>query len=76
MKTYSVADFKANFSEILDMVQAGEEIGIAYGKKKEIVALLVPKPKEKTRVLGAMKGKMKAEFAADWKMTAEELLGE
>ena len=76
MKTYSVADFKAHFSEILGMVQEGEEIGISYGKKKEVVAILVPKKKQKKRVLGALEGKVKIEFGPDWKMTAEELLGE
>jgi antitoxin (DNA-binding transcriptional repressor) of toxin-antitoxin stability system len=75
MKTYSMSYLKAHFSEILKTMQNGEAIGIAYDKKKEIVALVIPVPKPKKRVLGTQKGKMKAEFAADWKMTAEELLG-
>jgi len=35
MKTMSVGEFKANFSEALKSVLAGEEIGILFGKKKK-----------------------------------------
>jgi antitoxin (DNA-binding transcriptional repressor) of toxin-antitoxin stability system len=47
MRTMSVGEFKTNFSAVLKAVLAGEEIGILYGKKKEIVAKLVPKTAEK-----------------------------
>ncbi len=43
METMSVGEFKSNFSGVLKRVLAGEEIGISFGKKKEIVARLVPK---------------------------------
>jgi antitoxin (DNA-binding transcriptional repressor) of toxin-antitoxin stability system len=77
MKTYSVADFKANFSDILSMVQDGEEVAIAYGKRKEVVAVLSPKQKVKpVRKLGTLEHKGKVIIHDDWKMTAEELLGE
>jgi antitoxin (DNA-binding transcriptional repressor) of toxin-antitoxin stability system len=49
MKVMSVGKFKTNFSQVLKRVQAGEEIGIAYGKSKEIVARLVPKVAAKRR---------------------------
>ena len=42
MKTKSVGDFKTKFSEVLKLVTAGEEIEIMCGKKKEIVANIVP----------------------------------
>lgn len=72
----SVGDFKANFSTVLKSVLAGEEIGILYGKKKEIVAKLVPKTAEKKarRKIGILDGKGKIKFAADYKMTEEEFL--
>jgi len=56
-------------------VLAGEEIGILYGKKKEIVARLVPKAdaKKSRRKIGVLKGKIK--FAPNFKMTEEEFLG-
>jgi len=75
MKTMSVGEFKTHFSEVLKSVIAGEEIGIMYGKKKEIVAKLVPKAAEKKsrRKIGVLEGKVK--FAGDFKITEEEFLG-
>jgi antitoxin (DNA-binding transcriptional repressor) of toxin-antitoxin stability system len=77
MKTMSVGEFKANFSEVLKRVLAGEEIGILYGKKKEIVAKLVPKNsgKKSSRKIGVLEGKGKIKFSPDFKMTEEEFLG-
>ena len=77
MKTMSVGTFKAHFSDVLKLVMAGEEIGILYGKKKEIVAKLVPKAKDKKhrRKLGILEGKGKVVFGSDFKMTEEEFLG-
>ena len=76
MKTMSVGTFKANFSEVLKLVLAGEEIGILYGKKKEIVAKIVPKTTEKKlrRKLGPLEGKGTIVFARDFKITEEEFL--
>ncbi len=77
MKTMSVGEFKANFSEVLKRVLAGEEIGILYGKKKEIVARLVPKStgKKPRRKLGILEAKGKIKFATDFKISEEEFLG-
>ena len=73
----SVGTFKTNFSEVIKLVLAGEEIGILYGKRKELVAKLVPKPIEKKprRKLGILEGKGKIVFGTDIKMTEEEFLG-
>jgi antitoxin (DNA-binding transcriptional repressor) of toxin-antitoxin stability system len=75
MKTMSVGEFKANFSEALKLVLAGQEIGILYGKKKEVVARLVPQNigKKSKRKLGILEGKVK--FGKDFKMTEEEFVG-
>lgn len=77
MKTMAVGELKAQFSEILRKVQLGESFGILYGKKKHLVAMLVPfieeKPK-KPRKLGLLEGKANITFARDFKMTEEELL--
>lgn len=77
MKTMSVGEFKANFSEVLKLVLAGEEIGILYGKRKEIVAKLVPKSggKQPRRKLGLLESKGTIKFGTDFKMTEEEFLG-
>ena len=73
----SVGEFKTNFSQVLKRVQAGEEIGIAYGKSKEIVARLVPKAsvKKRKRKIGILNGKVKVKFSPDFKMTEQEFLG-
>ena len=77
MKLMSVGEFKANFSEVLKRVLAGEEIGILYGKRKEIVAKLVPKDagKKNKRKIGILENKGKIKFGKDFKMTEEEFLG-
>jgi antitoxin (DNA-binding transcriptional repressor) of toxin-antitoxin stability system len=77
MKIMSVGEFKTNFSKALKSVLAGEEIGISYGKKKEIVARLVPKSpaKKSKRKIGILEGMGKVKFGAGFKMTPEEFLG-
>ncbi|HVY75368.1 MAG TPA: hypothetical protein VG890_11090 [Puia sp.] len=76
MEILSVGEFKSNFSEVLKKVLAGEEIGISYGKKKEIVARLVPKNTKKgKRKIGILEGKAKVTFSRDFKITEEEFLG-
>ncbi|WP_373514208.1 type II toxin-antitoxin system Phd/YefM family antitoxin [Persicitalea sp.] len=77
MRTLTVGELKAQFSQVIKDVQAGEEIAVAFGKKKEVVAYLVPKPARKPapRKLGILQGKGKAIFADDFKMTEEEFLG-
>ena len=76
MKTMSVGEFIANFSQVLKMVLAGEEIGILYGRKKEIVAKMVPNiiEKKQRRKLGILEGKGKIVFGSDFKITEEEFL--
>ncbi len=77
MKTFPVAEAKTHLSSILKEVEEGEEIAISYGKKKEIVAVLIPYEaykKEKKRKLGVLKGKMEAIFADDFSLSDEELL--
>ena len=77
MKVLSVGEFKANFSEVLKKVLAGEEIGISYGKKKEIVARLVPKSDfaGTRRKIGILESKSKVVFEKDFKITEKEFLG-
>ena len=82
VKTYnmhilSVGEFKANFSEVLKKVMSGEEIGISYGRKKEIVARLVPKHsgKKSRRKIGVLEGKTKVVFTKDFAISEAEFLG-
>ena len=77
MKGLPVGELKANFSEVLEEVQNGESIQIVYGKKKKPVAMIVPIKKQKKaakRKLGLLEGKVRFEFADDFKITEEEFV--
>ena len=76
MKTMTVGEFKAQFSEVIDQVKAGEKIAVTYGKKKEIIGYFTPEaPQPKKRQLGILEGKAKVVFMPDFEMTTEEFLG-
>jgi antitoxin (DNA-binding transcriptional repressor) of toxin-antitoxin stability system len=79
MKSLPVGEFKAQFSEVLELVQQGESVGVLYGKSKKPVAKLVPmngtkSKKNGKRKLGLLDGKVKIVFAPDFKMTEEEFI--
>jgi antitoxin (DNA-binding transcriptional repressor) of toxin-antitoxin stability system len=77
MQTMTVGHFKSHFSEVLDLVQHGEDVVISYGKKKEKIAVLVPfdryegKPR---RTLGLLAGKASFSTSVDFKINDDELL--
>jgi antitoxin (DNA-binding transcriptional repressor) of toxin-antitoxin stability system len=77
MQTMTVGCFKAHFSEVLNLVQHGEDVVISYGKKKEKIAVLVPferyagKPE---RTLGLLAGKGSFSVHEDFKVSDDELL--
>lgn len=77
MKTMPVGDFKARFSEVLDLVKHGEEVVISYGRSKEPVAVLVPYASYRSRnavATGALAAGGSVRFADDFEMTDEELV--
>ena len=77
MKTLQTAEAKTHFSSIMKDIQAGNEVAIVYGRKKETVAVIIPYEKWKKnqkRELGTLKGKVSVEFADDFAMTDEELI--
>jgi antitoxin (DNA-binding transcriptional repressor) of toxin-antitoxin stability system len=76
MKTVSVADFKAQFSDLLNRVRGGERIAIQYGRRKETVAILIPAgrgERSPKRALGILQGKASFKLRTDFKMTEEDL---
>ncbi|MEO6758275.1 MAG: prevent-host-death protein [Saprospiraceae bacterium] len=77
MKTLTVGDLKTNFSEVLKAVQLGEEFAIAFGKRKEVIAYLIPKQlrKKEKRKIGILADTASVDFKEDFKMTTEEFLG-
>ena len=77
MKVLQLAEAKTHFSSVIKDVEAGDEVAIAYGKKKQTVAVIIPYEKWKKtrkRQLGTLEGKMSVSFSEDFKMTDEELL--
>lgn len=77
MKTMSVGEFKAHFSEVIEDVKAGIGIAVTYGRKKEVIGYFVPDMEEniKERKIGMLDGKAEIIFKDDFKITEEEFLG-
>lgn len=78
MKTMTVGELKAQFSEVLaQMAKGGEPIAISYGRKKLTVAAIVPiahlKPK-RDRVLGLMQGHARCIVHDDFSISDEQML--
>ena len=77
MKTMTVGEFKAHFSEALDAVRAGETIVVAYGRNRRKIAAMVPYAgirQAAKRPLGLLKGKVRVSFARNFKLEDDELL--
>ncbi len=77
MRTFTVAEFKSRFADVLKAVQAGEEVAVSYGKRHETIGVLIPyaKYRRKTaRKLGQLAGKATFRTRADFKISDDELL--
>ncbi len=79
MKTMTVGELKAQFSEVLgQMVKNGEPVAISFGKKKQKIAAIIPysqlKPQTE-RELGLMKGRARCVIHDDFALSDEEMLG-
>lgn len=78
MLIVSVSTLKNHFSSILKKVQLGEEVAIAFGRKKEILAYIVPKQfrdAQPPRPVGLLDGKVKMSIPGNFKMSEAELTG-
>jgi antitoxin (DNA-binding transcriptional repressor) of toxin-antitoxin stability system len=77
MKTMTVGELKAQFSDVLADLRKGRKIVISYGKKREKVAVLLPyslfRPKEE-RPLGLLKDRGRCVIHDDFKLTDEQIL--
>lgn len=78
MKTMTVGELKAQFSEVLGkMIKNGEPVAISYGKKKEKIAAIIPysqlKPQSE-RSLGLMKGRARCVIHDDFALSDEDVL--
>ena len=78
MKTMTVGELKAQFSEVLGrIIKNGEPVAISYGKKKEKIAAIIPysqlKPQSE-RALGLMRGRASCVIHDDFALSDEEML--
>ena len=77
MRVLQSAEAKAHFSSILRDIEAGNEVAIAYGRKKQTIAVIVPYEqwkKSKKRQLGTLKNRARVHFSDDFAMSDEELI--
>ena len=78
MRTLTIGEFKAQFSDVLTPVQAGESVVFCYGRKMERVAVLVPHAEfvasAGKRPLGLIKGRAGFSVTKDFRLTDDEFL--
>ena len=77
MRVLQSAEAKTHFSSILKDVEAGNEVVITYGRKKQTVAVIIPYnqwKKTKKRQLGTLKDRAKVHFSKDFSISDEELI--
>jgi prevent-host-death family protein len=76
MKTMTVAEFKARFSEVLESVKRGESVEVTYGRSKKAVAIVGPPRKRRLRRRsgGILTGKVSFEMAPGFEIDESELL--
>ncbi|MDR1854563.1 MAG: hypothetical protein LBR05_06645 [Azoarcus sp.] len=76
MEYMAVADFKANFSAVIDKVREGSEIEILYGRTKTPVARIVPVANSTASggLLGCLRGAARFTMSDDWELSDAELL--
>ena len=76
MKSLTVAEIKAHFSDVLVRVKNGETVKILYGKSKKPIAMIVPIEKTKhTRRIGILEGEATFVINGNSKISEEEFLG-
>jgi prevent-host-death family protein len=78
MKTMTVGEFKARFSEALDAVRDGETIVVSFGRNHRKVAAMVPYSELKAgkkRPLGLLKATARIRIAKESSLTDDEFLG-
>jgi len=77
MKTLAVGEFKTHFSEALDQVRQGKTVGVAFGRKGHLVAVLAPPSlvlENGGVTLGSLKKRASFTIKPNFKISEEELL--
>lgn len=77
MKTLAVGEFKTHFSEALEDVRQGKTVGVSFGRKGKLVAVLAP-PRlvlhQGGVILGSLRKKASFRTKPDYKISGEDLL--
>lgn len=75
MQAFTIGEFKAKLSDILDRVSRGESVILQKGRSKKSVAILSPfqPSNQKSRKLGPLSSRGKPVFK-NWEMSEEEFL--
>lgn len=78
MKTMTTADFKANFSSVVNELKRGNKVVITYGRRKVPLATVIPqslleKPNYSVK-LGDLKSHGWTYALKDFEMTEEDLI--
>ncbi len=78
MKTMTVGELKARFSEVLgQMIKNGEPVAISYGRKKEKIAAIIPYSRLKLqseRSLGLLRRRASCVIHDDFALSDEDVL--
>ena len=79
MKTLSVGELKRTFSQVLQSVRQGEVVAVQFGRKHEILAVLLPfqqykKASSGRRKLGLLESRGGFRLKKNFKMTEREFL--
>jgi hypothetical protein len=74
MKTLTVGEFKAQFSSVIELIKAGEEVEVTFGKQKEVIGVFKPKAKKKDKMvkIGMLKNTPGYFMAPDFNETTFE----
>ncbi len=77
MKTLAVGEFKTHFSAALEEVRLGKTVGVSFGRKGRLVAVLAP-PKlvlpQGGVTLGSLRKKSSFRTKPGFKISEEDLL--
>jgi len=76
MEILTIGKLKTNFSDIIKSIKTGKKIIIAFGKKKEKVAVIIPYEKyvkSKKIKLGLLEKKASFKIKKDFKIKEEEI---
>ena len=76
METMTIGKLKTKFSDVIKGVRKGDKYTVAYGKKKEKIAVILPfsEYNKNSKKIGLLDKSGPVKFSKDFKITEEEFL--